>query len=132
MPDEYSELNERWAALLAEGRVRWMPGMAMAGSKFRIQTGGHAVNVFAMNMVNQCEPEDGTPDWTDPATLGCLLALVREAWGDPQLTQFYDEELTSQGSWCVPQPEFGLFTGDTEADALLLALKAAPRGGSDV
>lgn len=23
----------------------------------------------------------GLPDLTDPATLGCLLALVREAWG---------------------------------------------------
>jgi hypothetical protein len=25
------------------------------------------------------------PDFRDPATLGCLLALVREAWGDPNL-----------------------------------------------
>ena len=25
------------------------------------------------------------PDLTDPATLGCLLALVREAWGDPSI-----------------------------------------------
>ncbi len=33
-----------------------------------------------------CSPKQGpewTPDLTDPATLGCLLALVREASGDP-------------------------------------------------
>lgn len=28
---------------------------------------------------NRCD----VPDLTDPATLGCLLALVREAWGNP-------------------------------------------------
>lgn len=29
------------------------------------------------------DPVGWLPDLTDPATLGCLLALVREAWGDP-------------------------------------------------
>ena len=29
---------------------------------------------------------DALPDLTDPATLGCLLALVREAWQDPTIT----------------------------------------------
>ena len=29
--------------------------------------------------------KNALPDLTDPATLGCLLALVREAWDDPQV-----------------------------------------------
>lgn len=29
------------------------------------------------------------PDLSDPATLGCLLVLVREAWGEPQLCTHY-------------------------------------------
>ena len=40
-------------------------------------------------------PQDGYreapgeyPDLSDPATLGCLLALVREAWKDPTLGLF--------------------------------------------
>ena len=31
-------------------------------------------------------PHDALPDLNDPATLGCLLALVREAWQDPTIT----------------------------------------------
>jgi hypothetical protein len=68
------------------------------------------------------------PDLTDPATLGCLLALVREAWG-PDLRVFRD------GVWFVeyvpphfPENMYGqrTFTGATEAEALVDALVDAP------
>lgn len=69
------------------------------------------------------------PDLTDPATLGCLLALVREAWGMPTgITVSYssDEDLwgvswsgATHGDWCG--------RGKTEAEALVAALESAPR-----
>ena len=72
------------------------------------------------------------PDLTDPATLGCLLHLVREAWephrGDdsiPSTMQIGDKWAvgTLDGSTlaCIVLPAF-----DTEAEALVAALEAAP------
>jgi hypothetical protein len=66
------------------------------------------------------------PDLTDPATLGCLLALVREAWGDPGMF------VRPRGS--KMRPDWALFTGAnsdlvcaalSEAEALVAALERA-------
>ncbi len=65
------------------------------------------------------------PDLTDPATLGCLLALVREAHGDPLAVCV----ARSAGEWevrLVPPSRWHLVaSGDTEAAALVAALEAA-------
>ena len=68
------------------------------------------------------------PVLDDPATLGCLLASVREAWGMPTgITVSYssDEGLwgvswsgSTHGGWCG--------RGATEAEALVAALEDAP------
>ena len=72
------------------------------------------------------------PDLSDPATLGCLLALVRKAWGDPT---FYvvcagvKIKDTDVFGWDF----FGQFKGlscrgllyRSEAEALVAALEAA-------
>jgi len=66
------------------------------------------------------------PDLTDPATLGCLLALVREAWGDQHL--HVGRRIAGWGVWTsqsTPLPEC-VGKGDTEAEALVAALDAAP------
>lgn len=65
------------------------------------------------------------PDLTDPATLGCLLALVREAWGNDDLgTMRWD----ARSRWCAETTDFPYraFYGDTEAEALVVAWEAAP------
>lgn len=72
------------------------------------------------------------PDLTDPATLGCLLYLVREAWGDPG---FY----AAQSSMKIKDTDifgwdtFGYLHGRSckgmlyrsEAEALVSALESA-------
>jgi len=67
------------------------------------------------------------PDLTDPATLGCLLALVRQVWSDPTLCVVLD---TSDGRWHVGRWDDGMAMrgsgGTTEAEALVVALEAAP------
>lgn len=68
------------------------------------------------------------PDLTSPAGTGCLLAVVREAWGSPTLFV----RPTASG-WTVMRGRgMGkLSDGETEADALIAALEAAAarRGG---
>ena len=67
----------------------------------------------------------GLPDLSDPATMGCLLALVREVWGqDDMSASRYREQ------WCVevtPQEAQNYaFYGASEAEALVAALEGAP------
>ena len=74
------------------------------------------------------------PDLTNPATLGCLLALVREAWGDGALGVCELYGLDGLRRWVVVQrdlmvPSRG--SGPTEAHALVAALEAAPMDGGD-
>ena len=67
----------------------------------------------------------GTPDLTDPATLGCLLALVREAWGDPHVYAAPDGE---DDLWVCHVRISASCSGieaASEAEALVAALEAA-------
>lgn len=69
------------------------------------------------------------PDLRDPATLGCVLALVREAWGQKAVTSFwgyywevdYAHTIIDE---CMDHEQLGV--GGTEAEALVAALEAAP------
>ena len=66
------------------------------------------------------------PNWCDPATLGCLLALVREAWGD-DLIYFGSSLDTQHGRWSWVRMYGDIIgSGDSEAGALVAALEAAP------
>jgi len=64
-----------------------------------------------------------TPDLSDPATLGCLLALVREAWGDDSAVAYNEYRriyYTCDGDRTYSEGE------PSEAAALVAALEAAP------
>ena len=68
------------------------------------------------------------PDLTDPATLGCLLALVREAWG-PVVWWEPDHRCDGLGRLCVYDSEGVcqyVWDNGTEAEALVAALEATP------
>lgn len=80
--------------------------------------------------LGQCVPGGGLgtrlPDLQDPATLGCLLALVREAHGDPVLFA-RSRGARVRPDWVVSRDSSDVIaTGATEAEALVAALEAAP------
>jgi hypothetical protein len=63
------------------------------------------------------------PDFRDAETLNCLLERVREAWGDPTIEveavagATYPSRVVTAG---------GVFTGEVDAEALMLALEKSP------
>ena len=96
-----------------------------------VNSAGHVYRMTAESIASGCGAVDWQqkwmrPDTTDPATLGCILALVREARGDPSLY--------ATTSWTdIPRCHVWWVSGstlsdehDTEAAALLAALEAAP------
>ena len=141
MTDEMIALGRR--AVACKG-WRWMPGM-QTDSKF-----SRVVAVDSETGV-PCAAEQGAtnddchavwlddvpvlPDLTDPATLGCLLALVREAWGCAVITSpdyDYDDDEARQGpnvvGWRAVETVRWMPVGEgkTEAEALVAALELAP------
>ena len=161
MTDEQIALARR--AIACEG-WQWMPGMAI-GCLILTSLDGLVVvphgRVLAMRdddgmqMVSASEyPYDNEgvpeylwadlmhiPDLTDPATLGCLLALVRDAYGDSALyVRLSDTTRQSDGvrAWEVlgwisaersRDGRGGSWRGwgyVSEAEALVAALEAAP------
>ena len=71
-------------------------------------------------------------DLADPVTVGCLLVLVRQAWGHTTLASTYSEYV-DRDEWSVMprvtedrMTTFVSFRGATEAEALIAALEAAP------
>jgi len=80
-------LEELARRAIACKRWRWMPGM-LSEKGLRVtrrDSDGYVVGYYE-NLSYIAECVSGTlPDLSDPATLGCLLALVREAWKDPQV-----------------------------------------------
>ena len=71
---------------------------------------------------------DCYPDLSDPATLGCVLALVREAWGeDCAYACVVGVHGDGSPKWAVRDIRHGAFAGfQTEAAALVAALESAP------
>jgi hypothetical protein len=132
MENEMLELAQRAVACK---HWRWMEGMAFLkdGHRYRIvyiSDDGHSVG--AENNRGDCfhgRIDKFLPDLNDPATLGCLLALVREVWGDRLL----HVEPYHSGEWHVwPAPglevdrDTTIWHGETEAAALVAALEVAP------
>ena len=98
---------------------RWMPGM---------QHGASAKNDIVWfsrySDLSLLVDEDRVPNLTDPATIGCLLALVREAWGEKKIGLEWEDG--DSGAWLVTGIENNELHGETEAEALVVALEAAP------
>ncbi len=107
----------------------WMPGMAVLGGF----AGVDRLFTDKFGMIHVPDKDAGmVPDFTDPATLGCLLHLVREAWGDEDLSA----DRVSRAHDKLPDVwqvyvfyESGVkdvLSGHSEVEALVAALGAAP------
>lgn len=98
------------------------PGETTPGSDF-IAT-GHAV-VDGWHKLS-----DLVPDLTDPTTIGCLLALVREDWGMPTGITVHHRDDTSRWvvSWSGATHGGICGEGASEGEALLRALLAGRAG----
>jgi hypothetical protein len=132
MTDEQIALAKR--AVACKG-WRWMPGM-LTTEGMRVIHDPHLwpdrpCAIREGTWVDTAVPRplgDHLPDLTDPATLGCLLALVREAWDQEDMgaVRIFRDGLRK---WCVEHDEddalVGAFYGPTEAEALVAALEAA-------
>ena len=116
MTDEQIALAKR--AVACKG-WRWMPGMR-ARRDGRYWVGPTDVRVS--DPMHDGGYPGFFPDLTDPATLGCLLALVREAWEDHTIVAKADPE---EDMWYVVT-RLGAAWSETEAASLVAALEAAP------
>jgi hypothetical protein len=126
-----TELAKRAVACSA---WRWLPGMWIVdevggrGVVLDIVTQGGQPCVKFQNPAHtrqgQAPAAWCVPDLNDPATLGCLLALVREAWDDPFALVDYDR--CNWGLFTRKHDCVWVCTADTEAEALVAALEAAP------
>lgn len=78
--------------------------------------------------LGQCVPGGGLgtriPDLSDPATLGCLLALVREARNNP--AGFVVPERNGNWTYYTQLYNADYWTGGSEAEALVIALENTP------
>jgi hypothetical protein len=109
---------------------RWMPGMLawydddnVIHRVTRVSQSGRPFGCLPDKDVRVLElGADSLPDLNDPATLGCLLALIRELRHDPTLHAHpYAHGWKWSGNY-----RHGRAIYDSEAEALVAALEAAP------
>jgi len=125
---QLEEIEELARRAVACKRWRWMPGLLSAKGLrvHRRDHDGYVVGYYANHeYIAECVPST-LPDLWDPATFGCLLALVRQAWGA-------GVHLVPDGGWLVKgarlkngAPVNLGIVAKNEVEALVAALEVAP------
>jgi hypothetical protein len=134
MTDEQAEALGRKAAALPG--FRWVRGMTDGSDGALIESdeygmrGGDTWCVGVGGCV-VCPSTLGWPDLRDPATLGCVLGLVRERWPLASVSPWAGiaPDLSSASRWRVRDARgrdlFPWGRHGSEAEALVAALEAA-------
>lgn len=120
------DLSRRAAACR---KFRWLPGMRAVG-RSNLPAAWFRLEESTPSLTG--EWSGALPDLTDAATLGCLLALVREAVGDPGAA-VWRARVVVPGEpeyWEVTDcpavlPRIWYGCGKTEGEALISALEGA-------
>jgi hypothetical protein len=119
-------LEELGRRAVACKRWQWMPGMlSERGLRVtRRDSDGYVVGYYEdLSYIAECV-KGSLPDLSDPATLGCVLALVRKAHRDPRM--FVEAYSFLRDKWrCVGVSFSSEWVGPNEAEALVAALEAA-------
>ena len=104
---------------------RWIPGMLTTdGFRIcRVDADGYKFGYLTKYSYAYTVDGDVLPDLEDHATLGCLLALVREALDTPQAHVLY---IAGLHRWECADNRVVLGVGATEAEALVAALEEVP------
>jgi hypothetical protein len=115
-------LDQDGGALRVHGVGRTSVGVELRGGAFdwRQRTDGRWLCLHGGDVIGS--PCEVLPDLTDPATLGCLLALVREAWGPDHILE--TRQFRTFGEVYVGEGR--CFVHPTLAEALVAALEVAP------
>jgi hypothetical protein len=108
---------------------RWMDGMAaneLPG--YRVVSNNCEGRAYLTDGHDSQSVKDCSPDLSDPATIGCLLNLVREAYKSHFGPMRVSTQTNIRGEWyCNPNSGGPKNTWHaTEAEALVAALEAAP------
>lgn len=136
MTTQGKSLGELGRRAVACRHWRWMPGMLL---QWRTSSGvvyrGRVCNIEEPDAV-WCEGREDRFDWpelpkcwpdlSDPATLGCLLALVEDAYGTCDLGGRGHPSDLGFTHRVFPYDHDACFEGRTRAEALVIALEAAP------
>jgi hypothetical protein len=112
---------------------RWMDGMTVHGlPTYRVVSNNCDGHTYRTDGYDSDSLRDCVPDLSDPATLGCLLALVRKAWGRPFWVEGDPRSMGERPDEWIGVLFEGRFAtcpivhASTEAEALVAALEAAP------
>lgn len=109
---------------------RCMPGMMNDSGQRIIESNFGLRTVYfcyeGLTENNQDDAEDAIPDFSDPATVGCLVALVREVLNEPSMHSMY-KSAPQEGWWIFTKERHRHLspTYKTEAEAWLWALENA-------
>ena len=128
---EPEDLTYEYYAKLAQRAVdcplwRWLPGMAANNGRRVTDLDDNGESVGHIPGVHTLfgRGSEVIPDLSDPATYGCLVALVRSAWGPNMYA-------SAEGGWHIrgaykngKSINLGIYAR-TEIEALVLALEAA-------
>jgi len=121
--NQLGDANELARRFVACKGWQYRRGMVLSDGTMVVRVAANGQPVVAGGISRGgCALSETLPDLSDPATIGCILALVRTAWGNDSVCVYmYGRAWNVMASGSITE-----HFGATEIEALLAALEAAP------